>query len=451
MWQTSYLLLAVASYGIIHTDAAPLTTAAMAYASHAVAALEALQDFYDPSTGLWNTCGWWNAANCMTVVADLAAADTTSTTLNTAINVFATTFTQAPLVNPVAALSKISRPGFVLTTYDKPLSRLKERTDESAGFTDAYNDDNMWWALAWIAAYDLTRNASYLDTAIGLFDYNTNYGGPSYCNGGIYWADDNSYVNAIANELYLSAAAHIATRVDAASSAKYISIAQQQWQWFEASGMINAGYTINDGLTTSCENNNGTVWSYNQGVILGALVELNRAAPNATYLKIANKIALAAIAALTDSRQAPSFPLPPIPQLTRKSETSSTTPANPPAAPTAPSSKASSCVIYAPCTPCPRTQSTRRSSRRVRIVYGALTATLKTSLVLIGRVRLWGRRIVARRVRPWMLWLLRFMLGERFFYAGPGMGEGRCGVLVDNLLTCEVYAKGRVDSAITPF
>lgn len=42
-------------------------------------------------------------------------------------------------------------------------------------------------------------------------------------------------------------------------------------------------------------------WSYNQGVVLGGLVELNRAAPNNTYLPSANKIAKAAIATLADT------------------------------------------------------------------------------------------------------------------------------------------------------
>jgi hypothetical protein len=40
--------------------------------------------------------------------------------------------------------------------------------------------------------------------------------------------------------------------------------------------MINSHNNINDGLSLKiCENNGHTVWSYNQGVILGGLVELN--------------------------------------------------------------------------------------------------------------------------------------------------------------------------------
>ena len=42
--------------------------------------------------------------------------------------------------------------------------------------------------------------------------------------------------------------------------------------------MIDAEHLVNDGLdTASCTNNHQTAWSYNQGVILGALVDLSRA------------------------------------------------------------------------------------------------------------------------------------------------------------------------------
>ena len=157
------------------------------------------------------------------------------------------------------------------------------------------------WALAWIKAYDLTQESSYLDTAIGIFN-NMTGAGPTNCNnGGIYWCSDSTYVNAIANELFLSLAAHLATRVPSASQSQYITAAQNQWSWFQSSGMINAQGTINDGLTADCANNGQTVWSYNQGVILGALVELNKAAPDSSYLNAANAIASAAIANLTDS------------------------------------------------------------------------------------------------------------------------------------------------------
>ena len=67
-------------------------------------------------------------------------------------------------------------------------------------------------------------------------------------------------------------------------------------------GMINSEYNINNGVDfDTCENDGGTVWTYNQGVILGGLVELNKAAPDESYLAMAEKIAIAAIENLSDS------------------------------------------------------------------------------------------------------------------------------------------------------
>ena len=106
-------------------------------------------------------------------------------------------------------------------------------------------------------------------------------------------------MNAIANELYLSVGAHLANRMT--NRQYYLDTALEQWNWFQHSGMINDRSLINDGLSTYCTNNHGTVWTYNQGVILGALAELNAASPNQNYITSAQKIGAAAIKALTDS------------------------------------------------------------------------------------------------------------------------------------------------------
>ena len=37
-------------------------------------ALETLQDWYNTSTGLWESTGWWNGANIMTLIGDFAKA-----------------------------------------------------------------------------------------------------------------------------------------------------------------------------------------------------------------------------------------------------------------------------------------------------------------------------------------------------------------------------------------
>lgn len=232
--------------------------------------IQTLQSWYDPSTGLYKTTGWWNSANAMTVLVDYARTSKTSQ-YNT---VLANTFTAAQKTYP--------------------------------NFVNKFYDDEGWWALAWIDAYDLTGDQQYLTMAKSIFADMTT-GWDDTCSGGIWWNKDRHYKNAIANELFLSVAAHLANR-DASNGTQYLDWANKEWKWFAHSGMINATGLINDGLTisngqassTSCVNNGGTTWSYNQGVVLGGLSELSKLDSDPTLLQTARRIATAAVTNLVD-------------------------------------------------------------------------------------------------------------------------------------------------------
>ena len=217
------------------------------YLSNAQAGFQGLQGWYNTTTGLWDTCGWWNGANCMTAIGDLAVLD--SSVVSQVTTVFANTYAVTPAQNP------------------QPLNPGDDNSADPIAWCDHCFDDNGWWALAWIQAYDVTQNQDYLTLAQGIFDQNMVKGGPSNCSdGGIVWCDNNPYVNAIANELYLSVAAHLANRVGSSDMAHYTTIAQDQWTWFQTSGLINPQNLINDGLEYNCTNTyERTVWSYNQG------------------------------------------------------------------------------------------------------------------------------------------------------------------------------------------
>jgi predicted alpha-1,6-mannanase (GH76 family) len=119
------------------------------------------------------------------------------------------------------------------------------------------------------------------------------------CGGGMWWNTRRTYKNAITNELFLTMAAKLANRTTGDTSAGYLIWAQKEWAWFLASGMINASGLINDGLNSSnpaaCTSNNGIVWSYNQGVVLGGLVELSHASSDATLLARAQSVANAVL------------------------------------------------------------------------------------------------------------------------------------------------------------
>jgi predicted alpha-1,6-mannanase (GH76 family) len=230
-----------------------------------LAGIDKLQTWYTQSTGLYQTTGWWNSANALTMLADYSLV-AHSASYET---VFSNSFQQAQKTH--------------------------------SGFINDYYDDEGWWALAWIAAYDLTHTQQYLDMASSIFS-DMSGGWDSTCNGGIWWSKAKTYKNAIANELFLSVAAHLANRVPPADRAGYLAWANREWAWFQHSGMINSQNLINDGLDLStCKNNNGNTWTYNQGVILGGLAELNHAEHSPQLLTTANTIANAAMTHLSDS------------------------------------------------------------------------------------------------------------------------------------------------------
>lgn len=263
--------------------------------SHAQSAIIALQQWYNESTGLWETTGWWNSANALTMLADFVAIDSSLDVISE--HVFQTTFSQAQ--NASLETVKVMTP-YSVTTYTGPqIPRgIHPPTNGFAGFLNAFYDDEGWWALAWLKIYDLTKQRKYLDAAIDIFEDMTNgWNGPC---GGLWWNKQHSYKGAIENALFLTVAAQLANR--ASDKEYYLHWALKEWDWFQRTGMINANYNINNGINLeTCRNDNGTVWSYNQGVVLGGLLELQRAAPDNAYLIMAERIALAGIEFLSDS------------------------------------------------------------------------------------------------------------------------------------------------------
>lgn len=239
------------------------------YLDHATQGIKTLQNWYNASTGLYQTTGWWNSANATTVLVDYSKTAGTQQYVSTLANTF------------------------------------KAAQTTSKGFINNYYDDEGWWALAWIDAYDLTHDPQYLAMAKSIFADMAGGWDTTTCGGGIWWSKDKTYKNAIANELFLSVAAHLANRTNGAERANYSQWSRREWSWFLASGMINAQNLINDGLDSSnpavCKNNNSTTWSYNQGVVLGGLAAFSHFDADPSLLTKAVQIATAAVTHLVDS------------------------------------------------------------------------------------------------------------------------------------------------------
>ncbi|HUS67958.1 MAG TPA: glycoside hydrolase family 76 protein [Kofleriaceae bacterium] len=165
--------------------------------------------------------------------------------------------------------------------------------NEEGEFINELYDDEGWWALTWMKAYDMTGDARYLAMSEVIFE-DIAGGWDDECGGGVWWSKDRDYKNAITNELFLTIAARLYVRTE---KAEYLDWAEQEWAWFEASGMLNGDGLINDGLDDACANNGQTTWTYNQGVVLGGLVALAEANGDESLVEVAEAIADAAIAA----------------------------------------------------------------------------------------------------------------------------------------------------------
>jgi predicted alpha-1,6-mannanase (GH76 family) len=228
----------------------------------AKAAAEAVMRWYDPSTGLWKTTNWWNAANILTGLMDLDLKDRSQRYVDVAAS-----------------------------TYERGIDQ------QDGNFVNEYLDDTGWWGLAWLRAYELTGERRYLETAIADAEAMWKYR-DDHCGGGIWWNHDKNYKNSITNELFIKLAAqlHNTLRDDTV----WLARAKETWHWFRDSGVINADYSISDGLNNAtCENDGTTlVYTYNQGVILGALVELDKAGVS-DALPMAHRIAQAAVTSPT--------------------------------------------------------------------------------------------------------------------------------------------------------
>ena len=230
------------------------------YRSYADAGMRTLQSMYDADTGQWSNTSWWQQANALETVIDYSSLTHTTTYLHD----IATTF----------------------------------QHNNQHAFLNGYYDDEGWWAIAWIKAYDLTHKSVYLETAKTIFQDMT--GGWDATCGGLWWDKARTYKNAIPNELFLEVAVrlHQGTPGDSISGGEkpenmsYIDWAMKEWGWFKQSGMLNSSHLVNDGLDgTTCQNNNAPTWTYNQGVILGALTDLYSVTHNSSYLMQAEAIA----------------------------------------------------------------------------------------------------------------------------------------------------------------
>lgn len=235
--------------------------------TRAGAAADALMYSYDPYPGWWPS-SWWNSAATLTTLIDHGAPAYDW--------VIARTFDQNKGVFPAG----------------------ERGTDPIEGsFVSRAIDDSAWWGLAWIAAYDYTGQRRYLDMATTIAAYVHQYWDTGTCGGGVWWDRERTYKNAVTAGLYLRLAASVHNRTS--GDTVWLGRTRTAATWYLGSGMVNAAGLVNDGLTRDCRNNGQTVWTYNQGLGIGGLVEAWRATGDTALLAAARRLGDAALTGLT--------------------------------------------------------------------------------------------------------------------------------------------------------
>lgn len=241
------------------------------YNQYADTTITTLQKWYNTETGLYETTSWWNAANALTAIIDYSRITGSKEYLDVIDNSF-----------EICKEFEVQMPD----PKDNWICR---------NYINDYYDDEGWWILAWIEAYELTKDDKYLKMArITFADMAT--GWDAVCGGGVYWKKPNIGKSAVQNELFMLGAIRLHQRGGGEALGKsYMKWAEDTWEWFINSGMINEKYLVENGLNKQCQVNTGNYHTYNQGIILSALVELYKEKQEESLLELAHKIANATI------------------------------------------------------------------------------------------------------------------------------------------------------------
>ncbi|MCD8072977.1 MAG: glycoside hydrolase family 76 protein [Alistipes sp.] len=224
-------------------------------------AVDALTLMRADTSGTWDDAGWWNSANIATAL----------------IRYGAVTGDSARVIPSIRDV-------------------FKRAPEQAADFINDYYDDQGWWILAWIDAYNLTGDEPFLQMARITFADMAG-GWSEECGGGIYWKKPAQYKNAIANNLFTLCAARL---FKATAEDEYFQWADKNLDWFLGSGMINPKTGLVDDGTRDCLPTDGRYHTYNQGVAIAALTEMYILTGQVEYLETARSIADAAIAQMVN-------------------------------------------------------------------------------------------------------------------------------------------------------
>jgi predicted alpha-1,6-mannanase (GH76 family) len=163
---------------------------------------------------------------------------------------------------------------------------------EARSWTSDYYDDENWMALALMRAFDWTKDRAYLDRAVSLFqDIRNAWDTTSTPPGGIWWDRAHTQKATASNAGPVITGARLANRT---SDAAHLTFARLVYDHWLATMVDPTTHQVADHI-----NPDGTIvrwqFTYNEGLMIGAAVELYVATGEARYLSDAHAIAAAMV------------------------------------------------------------------------------------------------------------------------------------------------------------
>lgn len=222
------------------------------------------------SSSVWNTAGWWNSANVLTALIRYAEVSGEYDKILTVVD---------DVYQRASHYELKGSDGKFICYFDS--------------FINDFYDDEGWWALAWIKAFEVFGNAEYLEMAKVIFADMTT-GWDDTLGGGIYWKKNPlEYKNSIANNLFALTAIRLykLTEEDV-----YLHWFLKEVDWYLSTGLYNEDkQIIEDGLSKDGSPNREGHYTYNQGVAIAVFTEMYLYSKEQKFLDIAVRLADSAI------------------------------------------------------------------------------------------------------------------------------------------------------------
>lgn len=162
-----------------------------------------------------------------------------------------------------------------------------------------YFDDMLWFALALERLYAATHERQYLDDAIAIWGHVIAEGWNDTLGPSMAWRKQQlGYKNTPANGPLVILGVRLG-RLD--GSGDFLSYARSAFDWLTAN-LVGADGFVADGINRNADGAIDTQWrfTYNQGLYVGAAVELFAATADRRYLEQAAQTAVTAVRELSD-------------------------------------------------------------------------------------------------------------------------------------------------------